>query len=550
MAPPPLLLRSPAPNMARLDLRFIAPVLPLVALGAIACNKLKPTGGETSASATPVASATPAPAASEDLRPQDPGAACTPGERKVLAKWANRRTGITPVQMGDKLALGVAVGNKPRVVVLDKQGKSEVVAVTLADGSELANDIPNKEGKRDLQRVTPFKAADGKITAYADYRDKWESKRRRIACELVANKQVVLAFDGKPLLDPDAKKNEKKEPAKEAAKAPEVAAPVATAPALAGSAAVASAAKALGAMRRLRSPGMKADAPKADAPQPEAAKPEAAAPAPEVKAEGDKKDEKKKALREIRDCRTFVDNDGDVWGLGTELYGEPQADDSVKWSMRLFVQPNASGGYYMLDSVPLPKEPKELHTWEAPSAAERDDGSIALTARYRGTLVSFLLNKDHKPTGKVKSYRGGWPGMVELTPDGSNLLLLTSFKVSGDTHELRIGKLGAGLPATLDKPVIDGVDASLSEPSLAISGGQRWLMMHAGKRREARLVVLPVDESMKPTGKPYDVAGTAGGVAESRLFPLDGGKILAVFIQGTKEGDELVSQELTCAVKS
>lgn len=550
MAPPRLLLRSPTLNMARLDLRFIAPVLPLVALGALACNKLKPTGGETSASAVPVASATPAPAASEDLRPQDPGATCTAGERKVLAKWANRRTGITPVQMGDKLALGVAVGNKPRVVVLDKQGKGEVVNVALADGSELANDIPKKEGKRDMQRVTPFKAADGKITAYADYRDKWESKRRRIACELVANKQVVLAFDGKPLLDPEAKKDEKKEPAKEAAKAPEAAAPTATAPALAGSAAVASAAKALGAMRRLRAPGAKADAPKADAPQPEAAKPEAAPAAPEAKAEGDKKEEKKKALREIRDCRTFVDNDGDVWGLGTELHGEPQADESVKWSMRLFVQPNASGGYYLLDSVPLPKEPKELHTWEAPSAAERDDGSIALTARYRGTLVTFLLNKEHKPTGKAKSYRGGWPGMVELTPDGSNLLLLTSFKISGDTHELRIGKLGTGLPATIDKPVIDGVDASLSEPSLAIVGGQRWLMMHAGKRREARLVVLPVDENMKATGKPYDVVGTAGGVAESRLFPLDGGKILAVFIQGTKEGDELVSQELTCAVKS
>lgn len=541
--------------MARLRLRTIAPVLPLVALSAVACNKLKPSGesGQPGATAAaPAASGAAAPAASESLRPADPGAACVAGERKVWAKWANRRTGITPVQMGDKLALGVAVGNKPRVLVLDKQGKGEMVNVALADGSELANDIPKKEGKRDMQRVTPFKAADGKVTAYADYRDKWESKRRRIACELVSTKQVVLAYDDKPLLDPDKKKDEKKDPAKEAAKTPDAgAAPVAAAPAPSGGAPVA-AAKALGAVRRLKIPGglgpKPGDAPKPEeaAKAPDPAKPAEPAKADPAKAEG----EKKKALREIRDCRTFVDADGDVWGLGAELHGEPQTDDSVKWSMRLFVQPNAAGGYYLLDSVPLPKEPKELHTWEAPSASERADGSIALTARYRGTLVSFLLNKDHKPTGKVKSYRGGWPGMVELTPDGSNLLLLTSFKVSGDNHELRIGKLGDGLPGALDKPAIDGVDASLSEPSLAISGGQRWLMMHAGKRREARLVVLPVDESMKVTGKPYDVAGTAGGVAESRLFPLDGGKILAVFIQAGKEGDELVSQELTCSVKS
>jgi len=538
--------------MTRSKLQRFAPVVPLVALAAFACNKSKPTGttGETTGAATAVASGTPKPATSEDLRPQDPGAACVAGERKVWAKWANRRTGITPVQMGDKLALGVAVGNKPRVLVLDKQGKGELVNVALADGSELANDIPKNDGKRDMQRVTPFKAADGKVTAYADYRDKWESKRRRIACELVSTKQVVLAYDDKPLLDPDKKKDdkkdEKKDPAKEAAKAPDAGAPVAAAPAPSGGIDPAKVAKTLGAMRRLKTPG----AQPTPAAAPDTAKaPEAAAPAPEAKAEGDKKEGKKKALREIRDCRTFVDADGDVWGLGSELHGEPQDDDSVKWSMRLFVQPNASGGYYMLDSVPLPKEPKELHTWEAPSAGERADGSIVLTARYRGSLVSFVLSKEHKPTGKVKSYRGGWPGMVELTPDGSNLLLLTSFKVTGDNHELRIGKLGEGLPANLDKPAIDGVDASLSEPSLAIAGSQRWLMMHAGKRREARLVVLPVDEHMKVTGKSYDVAGTAGGVVESRLFALDGGKVLAVFIQAGKEGDELVSQELTCSVK-
>ncbi len=522
-------------------LRFVAPVIPLAVFCATACNKEKPTGatGETKGSAAPLASAAPSPAGSDDPRAADPGAVCTTGERKVLAKWVNCRTGITPVQMGDTLALGVAVGNKPRLVMVDKQGKAEMTNVSVADGSDLASDIPKNEGKRDLQRVTPFKTADGKMSAYADYRDKYESKRRRIACELAANKQVVLAFDGKPLLDTEKKKEAAKDKPKEATPAPSAGPAVAAAPAP-------SAGGTPGRLRMLSRPGLsappKVDAPVADAPKPEAAKADAAKP--------EATDEKKKALREIRDCRTFVDNDGDVWGLGSELYGEPQADDSVKWSMRLFVQPNAAGGYYMLDSIALPKEPKELHTWESPSAAERADGSVALTARYRGTLVSFLLNKDHKPTGKVKSYRGGWPGMVEFTPDGSNLLLLTSYKVTGDNHELRIGRLGEGLPANLDKPSIEGVDASLSEPSLAISGGKRWLLVHAGKRREARLVVMPVDDSLKAIGKSFDVA-SGGSVADSRLFPLDGGKVLAVYIQASKDGgDELVSQVLTCGVKS
>ncbi|MBK7583687.1 MAG: hypothetical protein IPI67_26270 [Myxococcales bacterium] len=539
--------------MNRTTFRFIAPLIPLAALGAVACNKDKNAGGsaETPSTATPAASGAPAAAASQDLRPEDPGALCSAGERKVWAKWANRRTGITPVQMGDKLALGVAVGNKPRVLVLDKQGKGELINVAIADGSDLAKDIPKNEGKRDLQRVTPFKGADGKVSAYADYRDKYENKRRRIACELVQNKQVVLAYDAKPLIDSDAKKSDKKEPAKEAAKPAESAAPVAVAPPSTSTDPTRlSAGKALRALSRLKQPGLRGDPTAAGGvAKAEPDKP-AGAPAPEAgKAEADK-GEKKPALREIRDCRTFVDKDGDVWGLGSELHGEPESDDTVKWSMRLFVQPNASGGYYMLDKVPLPKEPKDLHTWEAPTAAERSDGSILLAARYRGTLVSFILSSEHKPTGKVKSYRGGWPGMVELAPDGSNLLLLTSFKVSGDTYELRIGKIGDGLPTNLDKAVFDGMDASLSEPSFALAGSQRWLSVHSGKRRDARLMVLPVDANMKAVGKPFEVTTGSGGVVESSLFAIDGGKLMAVYIQGTKDGDELVSQELTCNVKS
>ena len=70
-----------------------------------------------------------------------------------------------------------------------------------------------------------------------------------------------------------------------------------------------------------------------------------------------------------------------------------------------------------------------------------------------------------------------------------------------------------------------------------------------GEGRDGQLTLVPVDEKLRSVGKPSDVVGRAGETFESRIFPLEGGKLLVVYITGAKDGDELASQVLTCNVK-
>src|SRR5258706_1185514 len=154
--------------------------LAFVALGALlACSKISSLFGKTEAvdaggdaSSTTVAEAP----------TSDPGGVCTSEGRKVWGKWANRRTGLTPRKLGNKVAVGAAIGNRPEVLVFDDKGQGELVKIDLAGGSELLKEIPKNEGQRDLFRVTPVLGPDGRVSAYADYRDTYNSKRRRVAC--------------------------------------------------------------------------------------------------------------------------------------------------------------------------------------------------------------------------------------------------------------------------------------------------------------------------------------------------------------------------------
>lgn len=504
-------------------------VAPVVALALLACKKegSEATPAPTASVAAPASAAAPA---GEALRPE-PGALCTASEKKVYGKWANQRTGITARNVNGKLTLGVAIGNKPHALSFDKQGQGQLTKLSVPEDSQLAKDISQKEGSRDLQRVTPVSGEGGQLTAYVDYRDKYKtSKRRRIACELLSNNKPVLVFDDVPLLD-----KEKKEEPPKTAEAPDAGAP--SAAALAKNPAL---------VRRLKISQRAVTGP-AGTPAAAPGTADAAAPVADKPAEPPK--EKKKALREIRDCRTFVDADGHVWGLGSELHGEPQDDDSVKWSMRLFVAPDAGGGYFVLNSTALPKEPKELHTFEAPTAGELGSGELLVTTRYRGSLMTWMLNAQHRPSGRSKTHRGGWPSMAELFADDGGLLLLTSQRLANKNYELRYGRTsGSGLPGSLEKITIDGAPESLSEPSFALVGSQRWLSFQAGSRRDAQLMIAPVDASFKPLGKGQVIAEK---VVESALYPLADGKILAVTLESGEGGStDLASRVLTCSVKS
>src|SRR5262245_61539443 len=158
--------------------------LSLVALGALlACSKISSLfgkGGAPDAAGGDASSATVA-----EGPTSDPGGVCTSEGRKVWGKWANRRVGLTPRKIGNKVAVGAALGNRPSVLLFDAQGQGELVKIDIAGGSELNKEIPKNEGQRDMLRVTPVLGPDGRVSAYADYRDTYlNKKRRRVACEL------------------------------------------------------------------------------------------------------------------------------------------------------------------------------------------------------------------------------------------------------------------------------------------------------------------------------------------------------------------------------
>jgi hypothetical protein len=504
-------------------------VVPVVVLALLGCGKVKSLiGGGSAAVADGGGDASAAPAAANN----GPDAPCQSSGRKVWAKWANPTTGLTARTLGSKLAVGVGIGAQPEVLLFDKQGNGELSKVSLPAGSELAKNISATSGSRVLQRVTPVTGPNGEASAYADYHDDYnDKKRRRVACELVSNRHLLIGFDDKPLLG-----GEEEQAPKDAG---------APAKPDAGTLSVGQIAA---AARRLRVPGgLKVAAPTA---KPAAAPSAAPAPAP-APAAAPEKAEKKKPLREIRECRSFVDDDGYVWAAGSELYGEPQADDSVKWSMRYFVSPNAGGGYYLLSSQALGKQPKTLYTYEAATAAPLPDNSFVLTARYRGALMLWTLSKAHKPVGRNKTYSGGNPTRAEFFSDDKGLVLLTSQNVSSNRFELRFGRCdGSKLPASLEQPGIIGSDPSLSEPNVVMIDGQRWLSYNEGPRHESSLHLIPVDADLKSAGKPFEVVGGSDTVSESAIYTLDGGKILVVYITSAKSGSELASETLSCKAKS
>ena len=483
---------------------------------------------------------------------------CQVESHKVWGKQANRRTGITATRFGDRVALGVALGNQPHVLVVEPSGEAKLVRLSAPAGAALVKDIPAALGSRDLQRVTPAMIGD-RLSGYADYRDKHKSERRRIACEPVEANAPLLAFDGKPTFSEQPAKPAAA-PAKAAA-APAVDAAVAARaasppPRAAADAAASDAGAATPEQRRvltqavrraLRSAARTARAQDAGAAAPVPAAPAAAPPPPAPAAPVSDK-----PISELRDCRSFVSSDGrSAWAMGAELHGEPQAG-KMKWSMRLVVLPARGAAQHVLHTVALPDPPKELHTFESPAAEQLRDGSYALAARYRGSLLAWTLTSGKQKRGAMRTYGGGYPTLAHFIPDGMDYLMVTSQQTQGERYELRYGRIDvnrAALPDSLLKPAIEGAQ-SLAEPSLARAGKQRWLAYQAGERREGQLMLVPVDSALGAVGRPYAVTEGQRSVYESLVLGLKGDRILAVFLQNSDAGAELVSEVLHCTVRS
>jgi hypothetical protein len=158
----------------------------------VAASALKPA---PASSAEPLASA---PAASASV-PLAPPPICTVESKKVWSSGANKLTGLTEAELADgRVALGFAVGNHPHVLLVSKAASGKVVRVALKQGTQLASPPKPAEGSRQLMRVTPVKVEGDEVRAFADFRDEFKDKRRRVACGPADSDEFWVAFDDVP----------------------------------------------------------------------------------------------------------------------------------------------------------------------------------------------------------------------------------------------------------------------------------------------------------------------------------------------------------------
>ncbi len=258
----------------------------------------------------------------------------------------------------------------------------------------------------------------------------------------------------------------------------------------------------------------------------------------------------------MRDCRTISDPLAkDRWSVASELVGELQPDGARQWKMDLVIKADAGkGAKRVIHSVDMGADPTRLFTFEAPVATTLADGSYVLAARYRGRLLSWILDANKRPKGEMRAYGGGYPGLPRLLADGGSSTLWTSQKATPKRWQLGMLRLASPpeLPRALHVVDLGNKDVSRAEPTLARVGSQRWLSYHEGPRRGGRLVVMPIDAKLDQAGRRHLVTSADSAVYESHMFGLDGGKLLVVYIlrPGPKAPAELVSEVLRCDVKS
>ncbi|MBI4705080.1 MAG: hypothetical protein HY744_28570 [Deltaproteobacteria bacterium] len=497
-------------------------------LGGCRCSGSEPPAPTAAPGSAPSPAASATVSAQGTANPEAaPSAVCTAEKKKLWGKGTDTRTGITATELADgSIALGVSFDTRPHTLVFDREGAGTLRRVPVDSGQPLAKPIAPADGVRHLQRVT----VTAGLRTYSDYRDKYQNGRRRVACGPTSG-DPLLVFDGEPLLEDAEDRPQTAKGASGTAPGTSSASATASAPAPASGVGSAEAAAAGGEPRRpllLR-----------------LARGDAGAPGPAD--EG--------PLRELRDCRSFVDlgpAGSDAWAVGSELVGERQSEGQVKWTMRLFVAADSGRRRTDLHTVALPREPERLHTLEAPVAHRLADGSYALAGRYKGQMYAWILSADMRKRTSLQVYGGGYPSLPRILPDGPDHLLLTSQRVDLSHWKLRAIRFGpdnAKLLATLATPPISEGEESMAEPTLARVGEQRWLAYQGGDRRRAALLLVPVDRELAAAGRSYQVSAEGEEVFESHVFALGDGRLLVAYIARAANGPAgLVSEVLRCRV--
>ena len=147
------------------------------------------------------------PAASAPVAVPEVPPVCKVESKKVWVAGANKLTGLTDAQLPDgRIAIGLAVGNQPEVLLVAANAKGSLVKVPLTKGSRLAS-VP-KGASRYMMRVTPVKVEGDTVNAFVDFEDRYQDKRRTLVCGPADSTDNWVEFDGLPF---SARKNPKPE---------------------------------------------------------------------------------------------------------------------------------------------------------------------------------------------------------------------------------------------------------------------------------------------------------------------------------------------------
>jgi hypothetical protein len=509
----------------------------------VACAKDKSATEAAGAAAPPSAAPSAAAVGSAAARPGAPRAVCTVLPEKVWAANASAVAGISQTDLdAGKFAFGVSLGGTPEVVVFDAKGQGEEKHVGVKKA--LTEAIPKGTGRREIHRVTPGVGSGGEIIAFVDY-EQIGKDHRTVACGPSDATTELLKFDGKPLVAVAADEIEPKpetplaKPLASAAVPPPrtAAVPLAREHLSPTMRPVELAHLAAEKRKRLEAVRAARTAEAASAvPAPSAAP---AVPAAKSKPKGDK-------VRELRDCRTFVDHGGaHAWSMGSELVGQPQDDGSTDWTMEFFAEKELGRGKVDLTSSSLGKTPTKLPEYESPVATDLGNGDFSVATRFRGGLYVWLLDSAKHARGPIRMFPGLSPGAPRFATLGIERALLVAGRDASDhalPRALLVDASAAQLPATLSELSLGGLPV-VGSLSGAMLGGQRYLAVQSDESVR-RLTLLPVDATLASLGTPILVDS---GVFESRVVPVTDGGLLVVYLRsGTGGRMELVSRTVKC----
>jgi hypothetical protein len=424
-----------------------------------------------------------------------PGAAplCVAKNHKSWGTNINTLTGLTTKKLVDgRVAVGLAIGYRPHVLIVDKNGEGKLVRVPVAKDGILATVPKSDEGMRKLWRVTPSEVKGEKAAAFADFQDIYKNGKRVVVCGPADSKEPWLSFEGMPLIDSDPEKKDTFNPK-------------GTKPDLS---------KFLIGMRN------------------------------NIRNE----------IRDCRSFSNL--RSGKTWVISSVLsqFPHPNQTPTYEVSLQVIGQQNRTQPTVLHKREYDPSKSKKISipTYAVPVSAHLMDGHFVFATRFGGSLLTTMVDENFsKLIGRPRSYLG-WPTIGHFTRDKNNVMLSAGFGTAKGKLSLRamiISHQAQELPAKMTDIVLteDKTGSEHSPEFLLDRSGQWWLSYTEGERPNAKLYIVPINKSFQTQGHPHRVTGEQEHAEESRLVTLRGGGFLAVYIRKeVGKPTELITETLDC----